>query len=49
MQPTYAMDDTQWSKLIQNVAYYFDDLTLKRGFQYYKTKSSAAVYHDGAS
>lgn len=36
MQPTYAMDDTQWSKLIQNVAYYFDDLTLKRGFQYYK-------------
>ncbi|WP_342410343.1 SWIM zinc finger family protein [Paenibacillus sp. FSL R10-2778] len=36
MQPTYPMDDTQWSKLIQNVAYYFDDLTLKRGFQYYK-------------
>ena len=36
MQPTYAMDDLQWSKLIQNVAYYFDDLTLKRGFQYYK-------------
>lgn len=36
MQPTYTMDDTQWSKLIQNVAYYFDDLTLKRGFQYYK-------------
>lgn len=31
MQPTYPMDDTQWSKLIQNVAYYFDDLTLKRG------------------
>lgn len=38
MQPTYLMDDTQWSKLIQNVAYYFDDLTLKRGFQYYKQK-----------
>lgn len=36
MQPTHAMDDSQWSKLIQNVAYYFDDLTLKRGFQYYK-------------
>lgn len=36
MQPTYTMDDAQWSKLIQNVAYYFDDLTLKRGFQYYK-------------
>lgn len=36
MQPTYPMDDSQWSKLIQNVAYYFDDLTLKRGFQYYK-------------
>jgi hypothetical protein len=38
MQPTYTMDDTQWTKLIQNVAYYFDDLTLKRGFQYYKQK-----------
>lgn len=38
MQPTYAMDDAQWNKLIQDVAYYFDDLTLKRGFQYYKQK-----------
>ncbi|MDQ0196517.1 SWIM zinc finger family protein [Paenibacillus wynnii] len=34
--PTYAIDDAQWSILIQNAAYYFDDLTLKRGFQYYK-------------
>lgn len=36
MKPTYTMDDAQWSTLIQDVAYYFNDLTLKRGFQYYK-------------
>ena len=35
-KPTYAIDDAQWRNLIQNTAYYFDDLTLKRGFQYYK-------------
>jgi hypothetical protein len=39
MQSTIdAMDDAQWDKLIQDVAYLFDDLTLKRGFQYYKQK-----------
>ncbi|MFC3749436.1 SWIM zinc finger domain-containing protein [Paenibacillus sp. GCM10012306] len=39
MQSTIdAMDDEQWDKLIQDVAYLFDDLTLKRGFQYYKQK-----------
>ncbi|AIQ55777.1 SWIM zinc finger family protein [Paenibacillus borealis] len=38
MQPNYAMDDAGWDKLISDVAHYFDDLTLKRGFQYYKQK-----------
>ncbi|NQX46842.1 hypothetical protein HQN87_16000 [Paenibacillus tritici] len=37
MQPTY-MDDAGWDKLISEVAQSFDDLTLKRGFQYYKQK-----------
>ncbi|CAH1219371.1 hypothetical protein PAECIP111892_04731 [Paenibacillus auburnensis] len=36
MQPNYALDDAEWNKLISDAAYYFDDLTLKRGFQYYK-------------
>ncbi|WP_052409894.1 SWIM zinc finger family protein [Paenibacillus durus] len=31
-----ALDDAGWARLIQDTAYYFDDLTLKRGFQYYK-------------
>lgn len=38
MQPNYAMDDAEWDKLISDVARIFDDLTLKRGFQYYKQK-----------
>ncbi|MNM25243.1 hypothetical protein D3C81_356860 [compost metagenome] len=36
MQSTPVLDDAGWSRLIQDAAYYFDDLTLKRGFQYYK-------------
>ncbi|MCC3376704.1 SWIM zinc finger family protein [Cohnella sp. REN36] len=36
MQPTYVMDDTQWQRLVQEAAGTFNDLTLKRGFQYYK-------------
>ncbi|BBH22950.1 hypothetical protein Back11_42950 [Paenibacillus baekrokdamisoli] len=36
MKPTYSMDDTQWDKLIDHVSKYFDDLTIKRGFQYFK-------------
>lgn len=38
MQPNYAMDDAGWDNLISDVARIFDDLTLKRGFQYYKQK-----------
>ncbi|ASA25215.1 SWIM zinc finger family protein [Paenibacillus donghaensis] len=34
----YTLDDNRWNWLIQNVAYCFDDLTLKRGFQYYKQR-----------
>jgi hypothetical protein len=38
MQPNYVMDDAGWDKLISDVSRLFDDLTLKRGFQYYKQK-----------
>ena len=30
------LDDLEWQTLIQNTAAYFSDLTIKRGFQYYK-------------
>ncbi|UNK18860.1 hypothetical protein MNQ98_02085 [Paenibacillus sp. N3/727] len=30
------LDDIQWQTLIQHTAAYFNDLTIKRGFQYYK-------------
>lgn len=30
------MNDTQWTGLVQQVAEHFSDLTIKRGFQYYK-------------
>lgn len=43
MQPNYAMNDAGWDKLISDVAYIFDDLTLKRGFQYYKQKKVRAL------
>lgn len=36
MQPNYVLDQAEWDKLITDTAYYFDDLTLKRGFQYFK-------------
>lgn len=36
MQPKTMINDAEWDKLISDVAYYFEDLTLKRGFQYYK-------------
>ncbi|MEK5468457.1 SWIM zinc finger family protein [Paenibacillus sp. FSL R7-0210] len=36
MQSNYTMDAAGWDKLISEVAHSFDDLTLKRGFQYYK-------------
>ncbi|MDP9678538.1 putative Zn finger protein [Paenibacillus jamilae] len=36
MKPTYFMDDIQWQQLIQNVADHFNDVTIKRGFQYFK-------------
>jgi hypothetical protein len=32
----YTMDDAQWSRLVQDVANLFDDVTIKRGFQYFK-------------
>jgi hypothetical protein len=36
MMPTYSLDDDQWNMLVQDVAEHFDDVTLNRGFQYYK-------------
>ncbi|MFW9334949.1 SWIM zinc finger family protein [Paenibacillus polymyxa] len=36
MKPTYLLDDIQWQQLIQNVADHFNDVTIKRGFQYFK-------------
>lgn len=34
--PSYEIDDQLWNNLIQHIAVRFDDLTVKRGFQYYK-------------
>lgn len=36
MNPNLTLDDIQWQALIQQTAGYFSDLTIKRGFQYYK-------------
>lgn len=36
MIPTYEINDDQWTRLIQDVADNFSDVTLSRGFQYYK-------------
>ncbi|UVI30683.1 SWIM zinc finger family protein [Paenibacillus spongiae] len=36
MEPIYKMDDTQWAELLHDVEGEFNDLTIKRGFQYYK-------------
>jgi tetratricopeptide (TPR) repeat protein len=36
MKPIFTLDDTQWEQLIHHVGDSFDDLTIKRGFQYYK-------------
>lgn len=36
MNPNLTLDDLQWQTLIRQTAGYFSDLTIKRGFQYYK-------------
>ncbi|AZS13596.1 SWIM zinc finger family protein [Paenibacillus lutimineralis] len=36
MNLKYTLDDTQWQILIQRVGESFNDLTIKRGFQYFK-------------
>jgi uncharacterized Zn finger protein len=36
MTLTYAMNDDQWNMLVQDVAVNFDEVTISRGFQYYK-------------
>ncbi len=32
----YAMNDDQWRMLVLDVAEFYDDVTIKRGYQYYK-------------
>lgn len=32
----YEMDDSQWEMLVRDTAEHFDDLTIKRGYAYYK-------------
>ena len=36
MNSNETLDDIQWQTLIQQTAGFFSDLTIKRGFQYYK-------------
>jgi hypothetical protein len=36
MKPAYQLDHAGWNRLVQDVAKHSDDLTLKRGYQYYK-------------
>ncbi|GAF09257.1 SWIM zinc finger family protein [Paenibacillus pini] len=36
MKPTHTLDDIEWQQLIQTVGEQFNDLTIKRGFQYFK-------------
>lgn len=36
MKPIHIMDDIQWHALIRHVAEHVNDLTIKRGFQYFK-------------
>ncbi|MDO7908184.1 hypothetical protein Q5741_17410 [Paenibacillus sp. JX-17] len=36
MLPIYMMDDSQWRALLQDTAAAINDLTIKRGFQYFK-------------
>ncbi|WJH36962.1 hypothetical protein N6H14_15510 [Paenibacillus sp. CC-CFT747] len=36
MNPFTEMDDSQWSLLVQDVKENFDEVTIKRGFAYFK-------------
>lgn len=36
MKPIHTLDDRQWETLVHHVGDSFDDLTIKRGFQYFK-------------
>ncbi|MFC5652689.1 SWIM zinc finger domain-containing protein [Paenibacillus solisilvae] len=36
MKTIHTLDDIQWEQLVHQVGDSFDDLTIKRGFQYYK-------------
>jgi len=36
MIPTYELDDDQWNKLVRDVAEHFGEVTISRGFQYFK-------------
>lgn len=49
MNLSRPLDDLEWQTLIQHTAAYFNDLTLKRGFQYYKQDcvSSMQLHENG--
>ncbi|QTH41869.1 SWIM zinc finger family protein [Cohnella sp. LGH] len=36
MIPTYELDDDQWDRLVRDVAKHFSEVTISRGFQYFK-------------
>ncbi|MFC4599874.1 SWIM zinc finger family protein [Cohnella hongkongensis] len=36
MIPTYELDDEQWDRLVRDVAKHFGEVTISRGFQYFK-------------
>ncbi|MFC5528231.1 SWIM zinc finger family protein [Cohnella yongneupensis] len=41
------MDDQTWQRLVNDVAEHFEDITLKRGFQYYRQKRVAGLMDTG--
>lgn len=49
MNLSRPLDDLEWQTLIQHTAAYFNDLTIKRGFQYYKQDrvSSMQLHENG--
>ena len=44
MVPSDSITEQQWHKLVRSAAEFFDDLTLKRGYQYYKQGKVSRAY-----
>ncbi|MFP4975001.1 SWIM zinc finger domain-containing protein [Paenibacillus sp. CN-4] len=45
----FDLDDAGWDRLLRDTAYYFDDLTLKKGFQYFKQGRVRSLTSAGAA